>query len=162
MVELLTDPTFTVFSNQGNDVGAANDRFDRMLALAALVPYAKQPVVDKASGRILGYTGVGPALIDGVYRLEWGWRLEATARGKGYATEAAAALLQVADGLDNGEMLCIIDPSNEPSRRVAEKLGFRWWRHHSWPGSPDVVDDLLVRQVGAGGPPLLAPELPST
>ena len=50
-VELFTDETFTVFSTGVHDVDSANARFDRMLALAGLVPYAKQPVIEKASAR---------------------------------------------------------------------------------------------------------------
>ncbi|MEM9564353.1 MAG: GNAT family N-acetyltransferase [Actinomycetota bacterium] len=160
MVELFTDPAFTVYSDETHDLASANARFDRFVALAGAIPYAKQPVIEKASGRILGYTGVGTVVFDGVNRLEWGWRLDASARGKGYATEATAALLTVADGVADGEMLCLIDPENAPSRRVADKVGFRWWQRYVWPDGVDGPTDLLLRPIGAGGEPLLAPDLP--
>lgn len=155
-IELFTDASFTVFG-EGHDVASANARFDRMVALAAAVPYGKQPVIEKATGTIVGYTGVGIVAFEGVERLEWGWRFVSEARGKGYATEATVALLEVASATDDGEMLCIIDVENQPSRRVADKVGFIWWRHHVWPDEPDTTTDLLVRAIGAGGPPLLAP-----
>jgi RimJ/RimL family protein N-acetyltransferase len=156
-VELFTDEAFTVFSDGVHDVASANERFDRMLALIEAVPYAKQPVVERTSGTIVGYTGVGTAIIDGIDRLEWGWRFVPAARGLGYATEATNALLSVADALDDGEMLCIIAVDNEPSRRVADKVGFRWWRRIDWRGDPTDPADLLVRPIGAGGAPLPAP-----
>ena len=156
LLELFTDPAFTVFSDETHDLASANARFDRMMALLAHVPYAKQPVVEKSSGRILGYTGVGTVVVDGVDRLEWGWRLTTEARGQGYATEATTALLGVADAIDDGEVLCLIDPANEPSRRVADKVGFRWWRRHDWPDGSGPTD-LLLRSIGAGGAALLAP-----
>ncbi len=159
MLELFTDPAFTVYSDEANDLASANTRFDRLVALADAVPYAKQPVIEKASGLILGYTGVGTVLFDGIDRLEWGWRLDTAARGKGYATEATAALLGVADAVDDGEMLCLIDPANSPSRRVADKVGFRYWQRYVWPGGEDGPTDLLLRPIGAGGGPLLAPDL---
>lgn len=156
-VELFTDEAFTVFSGGVHDVESANDRFDRMLTLVDAVPYAKQPVIEKATGTIVGYTGVGTVVLEGIDRLEWGWRLVPEARGLGYATEATAALLQVADAHDDGEMLCIIAVENAPSRRVADKLGFRWWRRFIWPDEPDGPTDLLVRSIGSGGPPLTTP-----
>jgi RimJ/RimL family protein N-acetyltransferase len=157
-VELFTDQDFTVFAGV-LDEASANARFDQMLAVADAVPYAKQPVIEKATGVIVGYTGVGTVVLEGVDRLEWGWRFVPAARNRGYATEATTALLAVADATSNGEMLCIIDVENRPSRRVADKVGFRWWRRVVWPEDPTARTDLLTRSVGAGGPPLVAPGL---
>lgn len=156
-VELFTDEAFTVFSDGVHDVESANARFDRMLALAREVPYAKQPVVDRASGVIVGYSGVGTVLFEGLNRLEWGWRFVPEARGLGFATEATNALLDVADAHDDGEMLCIIAVDNIPSLRVADKVGFRWWRRFNWLEDPAAPTDLLIRPVGGGGAPLVAP-----
>lgn len=158
-VGLFTDPEFTVFSMGVHDVESANERFDRMLEMAEALPYAKQPIIEKASGVIVGYTGVGTDVLTGFderERLEWGWRLAPEARGRGYATEATAALLDLADRTSNGEVLCVIDVTNTPSRKVADKLGFRWWRHFHWPDDPATYD-LLTRRLGAGGPTLLTP-----
>ena len=156
-VELFTDEAFTVFSDGVHDVASANDRFDGMLALAEAVPYAKQPVIEKDTGTIVGYSGVGTIVFDGLNRLEWGWRFTPAARGKGYATEATRALLDLADHSDNGEMLCIIALDNEPSMRVAEKVGFQKWRTYVWDDAPDQDTQLLLRSIGAGGAPLVVP-----
>lgn len=156
-VELFTDEAFTVFSDGVHDTDSANTRFDRMLSLIEVIPYAKQPIIERSSGAIVGYTGVDAAVIDGLDRLEWGWRLVPHVRGRGYATEAANALLAVADAHDDREMLCIIAPENHASRRVADKIGFHWWRRIAWNGDPTDPVDLLVRPIGAGGHPLLAP-----
>ena len=154
-IELFTDEAFMVFSEGVHDAESASSRFDRMVALAGTVPYAKQPIIERATGTIIGYTGVDFITVDGLDRLEWGWRLIPETRGQGYATEATEALLAVADAHDDGEMLCIIASDNQPSMRVAEKVGFRRWRHVVWPDG--VPTDLLVRSIGAGGHPLLAP-----
>lgn len=155
-VELFTDEAFTVFSDGVHDVESANARFDRMLSVADAVPYAKQPVIERATSTLVGYTGVDTILFEGIDRLEWGWRFVPDARGRGYATEATTALLAVADAHDHGELLCIIAADNGPSLRVADKVGFQWWRRVDW--EDGVLTDLLLRSVGAGGPPLLAPE----
>jgi len=155
-VELFTDAAFTVFADGPHDVESANARFDRMLLVADAIPYAKQPVIVRGSGTIIGYTGADSVALDGIDRLEWGWRLAPEARGRGYATEAASALLAVADRHDDGEMLCLIAPDNHASRWVADKVGFHWWRRIEWMDDPTNPTDALVRSIGTGGPPLLA------
>ena len=156
-LELFTDPEFMAFGAGALDMEQAHARVDRLIELPNLIPYAKQPVIEKSTGQTVGYTGVDTAVIDGVDRLEWGWRFATEARGQGYATEAAQALLDVADRHSDGEMLCIIAADNAPSHRVAEKLGFTWQRQIIWP-SDHVVTDLLTRSIGNGGKPLLAPQ----
>lgn len=156
-VDLFTDQAFMVFA-EVLDAASANARFDRMLAMAAAVPYGKQPVIERSAGTIVGYSGVDSVPLEGHDRLEWGWRFVPEARGRGYATEATTALLEVADALDDGEMLCLIAPDNHASRRVAEKTGFRWWKQIGWNGDPAQPTDLLLRSIGGGGPPLLAPD----
>ncbi|MEM8621080.1 MAG: GNAT family N-acetyltransferase [Actinomycetota bacterium] len=156
-VELFTSVSFTVFSDGVHDTTSANARFDRMLRLIEVLPYAKQPVVERATNTIVGYTGVDTVVLGGNNRLEWGWRFAADARGKGYATEAATALLALADRTDDGELLCIIAADNHRSRRVADKVGFIWWQRIDWAGTATDPTDLLLRPVGVGGPPLPAP-----
>jgi RimJ/RimL family protein N-acetyltransferase len=157
-VQMFTDPAFTVFADSPHDVESAHARFDHMLLMADSIPYAKQPVIVRSSGAIVGYTGVGSVVLDGIDRLEWGWRLVPEARGRGYATEATSALLAAADRHDDGEMLCLIAPDNHASRSVADKVGFQWWRRIEWMDDPADPTDALVRPIGAGGPPLLAPD----
>jgi RimJ/RimL family protein N-acetyltransferase len=93
-VRLFCDPAFMVFSGGVHDSDGANRRFDEMMRLAQEVPFAKQPVVELASGEIVGYTGVAWFEFEGVPRLEYGYRLIPEARGRGYATEAGRALLE--------------------------------------------------------------------
>ncbi|MDX6676576.1 MAG: hypothetical protein QOE31_628 [Solirubrobacteraceae bacterium] len=76
--------------------------------------------------RLLGFAGVGyPAFMAALaHRPEIGWRLDPAVWGRGYATEAARAARADAFGrLDLDELISIIHPANERSRRVAQKLG---------------------------------------
>ena len=127
-VELFCDPEFMVFSDGVHDVASANERFDVMLATAREVPFGKQPVIERATNRIVGYSGVAWFDFDGVRRLEYGYRLVPEARGRGYATEAGAALVALAEQTFRGELLAMIDPTNEASQRVIAKLGFPYWK----------------------------------
>jgi RimJ/RimL family protein N-acetyltransferase len=127
-VELFSDPSFMVFSGGTLSVAQAHRRFDHMLSFATEVPFAKQPVVERSTGAIVGYTGVDRFELEGVSCLEHGWRLVPEARGKGYATEAGRALLERAAEVFQGEVIVMLDPSNTPSRKVADKLGYAFWK----------------------------------
>ncbi len=128
LVDLFTTDTFMVYSLTGAlDDAGANRRFDRMLAVADDLPFCKQPVIERATGTLIGYAGAD--LIDwrDERRLEWGYRLAEEARGKGYATEACQALLDQARETHDGEVvLGLIDPTNHRSRNVLRKLGFTY------------------------------------
>lgn len=106
----------------------AHARFDRMLANAAELTFAKQTVIERSSGSIVGYAGVDWFDLAGEQRLELGYRLVPGARGKGYATEAGRAVLAKAARTFEGEILAIIAPTNEPSKNVARKLSFGFWK----------------------------------
>jgi RimJ/RimL family protein N-acetyltransferase len=72
--------------------------------------------------------GVDWIEFDGGRWLEWGYRLVPAARGRGYATEASLALLEVASNDYAGEVLGIIRPDNRASQNVIRKLGFAYWK----------------------------------
>ncbi|WP_053206268.1 GNAT family N-acetyltransferase [Jiangella muralis] len=126
-VELFQDEEFMAFAPSVLTAEQAEARFDHMADVCRTIPFGKQPVVERATGRVVGYTGVDHIEIDGRDWLEWGYRFVPEARGHGYATEASAALLEHARRTYTGELLAIIDPENGPSKRVARKLGFAFW-----------------------------------
>ncbi len=125
MVSLWRDREFNVnYHRPAFSEEEAQARFDHMLDVCDDVPFAKQPVIERASGIITGYTGVDWFDWQGAQRLEFGWRLAPEYRGLGYATEAAQALLDEARRTFIGEIFVIIDQENLASQNVARKLGF--------------------------------------
>ncbi|MFD8599433.1 GNAT family N-acetyltransferase [Kitasatospora sp. NPDC059646] len=79
----------------------------------------------RAEGTFLGFAGLDPVdeetPFDGV---EAGWRLHPDSWGRGYATEAARAVLRYGfEELALPEILALIAAANAPSRAVAERLG---------------------------------------
>jgi RimJ/RimL family protein N-acetyltransferase len=127
-VELFCCPEFMVFSGGVHDLDSAHARFDEMLRTASEVPFAKQPVIERATRTIVGYSGVAWFDFEGVRRLEFGYRLVPEARGQGYATEAGRQVLALAAMTFRGELLAMIDPTNEASQGVISKLGFTFWK----------------------------------
>jgi RimJ/RimL family protein N-acetyltransferase len=123
-VELFCNDDFMIFSGQALTAEAAHRRFDHMLVMCEVVPFAKRPVVERASGLVIGYTGIDYFNFEGEERLEWGYRLVPESRGLGYATEASRALLACARETFSGELLAIINTANHASQNVCRKLDF--------------------------------------
>lgn len=87
---------------------------------------------DRFAGWILliPYDGAGP-------EIEIGWRLNRSAWGKGFATEAARPVVEHAFrtlGLDR--IVADIDPDNLSSSRVAEKIGMKFTGIGTHDGAP--------------------------
>lgn len=133
-VKLFSDDDFMVFSDGALPAESATRRFDEMLRRSDELPFAKQPVVERSSGTVVGYAGVDWFAFEGARRLELGYRLVPSARGKGYATEAGGALLALAAETYRGELYAIIHPSNGASINTAGKLGFTFWKQASVDG----------------------------
>ena len=143
-VQLFGDDDFMAFSGGALPLQAAGDRFDLMLGNADEVPFAKQPIIERSTGQIVGYAGVAWFEFEGRRRLEFGWRLVPEFRGRGYATEAGRALLNLAAESFDGELLAMIDPTNPLSKRVAEKLGFEFWKMATVHGFVDEIHRVCV------------------
>ncbi len=143
-VQLFCDEEFMVFAGSLTEA-AARTRFDHMLAMLDRYPFAKQTIIERSTGQIIGYTGVDETDFEGERRLEFGWRLVPQARGRGYATEAASALLDLADQTSDVEILAFVDPRNAASQSVAKKMGFAFSRQGT---IDDYIDNVYVRGLG--------------
>lgn len=105
-------------------------------------------VVEKSSGNIIGISGTQPLGTTG--DLEIGWIFERGSWGHGYATEAGrAAMNHVLDTLGRKRVVAIIDPDNEPSKRVAARLGMEYEARYTGAQlgyrKPEVVVDLFYK-----------------
>ncbi len=87
-----------------------------------LLGYGYWAVEEKESGIFAGCVGLWRS--PGWPELELGYWLVPAVWGKGYATEAGAAARDFAWRVVKAESLVsYIEPGNEPSKRVAERLG---------------------------------------
>ena len=69
-----------------------------------------------------------------------GWILSAETHGKGMASEACRAVLDWTEAnLEPTPIWAIIAPANEPSLKLAEKLGFERFSETVYHNEPTVV-----------------------
>jgi RimJ/RimL family protein N-acetyltransferase len=121
----------------------AEESWSRLLRYAghwSLLGFGYWAVVERATDRFVGEVGfadfhrdITPSFAGAP---EAGWVLAPWSYGNGFATEAitaAAAWLDAA--LAPERTVCIIDPENLASIRVAEKCGYVAWQKTSYHGS---------------------------
>ena len=90
----------------------------------AIRGYSMFSVIEKSTGRWVGR--LGPWRPEGWPGAEIGWGLARAAWGRGYATEAAAALVDWALSHPEVNRVCAsMPPDNAAAIRVARKIGMR-------------------------------------
>jgi len=94
----------------------------------------------KGSGLVIGDCGLTMQAVEGETFVEVGYHLSRNHWHRGLATEAAAACRDHAFavvGVDR--LIALIRPENEPSWRLAERLGMSVWRNTERNGLPHLV-----------------------
>lgn len=117
----------------GGRASSREDCWARLLRYAGhwrLLDCGFWTIRETASGRFVGEAGLADFKreIDPAYPgvLEAGWALAAWAHGRGFAFEALLAILAWSEQVLKAERtVCVIEPGNAPSIRLAERLGYR-------------------------------------
>ncbi len=80
--------------------------------------------VDKGSDKFIGRCGLLPWDIDGQHEIEIAYLLDKAFWHQGLATEAAQGIMRYGfETLELSRLICLIDPGNTASQRVAERIG---------------------------------------
>ncbi len=131
----------------GGKPSSREEVWSRLLRYAghwALLGFGYWVIREKASGRFVGEVG----LADFKRELEppfeptpeAGWVLAPWSHGKGYATEAVRAVLAWGEAhFGSRKSVCIINPDNLASLRVAEKCGYVRSAIATYKGEPTVL-----------------------
>ena len=116
----------------------------RYAGLWSLLGFGYWAIEEKASGRFAGEVGfadfkreIAPSFAGAP---EIGWALASWAHGNGFATEAVSAAVAWGDEhLGAARTVCMIDPENAASIRVAEKCGYREFAHATYKGQLTIL-----------------------
>ncbi|KQQ05403.1 MULTISPECIES: GNAT family N-acetyltransferase [unclassified Rathayibacter] len=103
---------------------------DRLAADGDVVVLAMVPTEGPFEGRVVGDLTLIASSSEQA-AVEIGWVLHPEAQGRGYATEGARALLDLAfDRLAAHRVVAQLDARNTASARLCERLGMRLEAHH--------------------------------
>lgn len=113
-------------TERGNGVPTVENIRERItiqLAATTLTGIALLPIQRRVEGDFIGYCGliVGRSSLN---EPEIAYELFQRAHGRGYATEAARAVLDAAIATGRTRLWSTVDSWNTPSFRVLDKLGF--------------------------------------
>jgi len=88
--------------------------------------YGLKLLIDKTTGEKIGHAGLVPQMIEGKEYIEVGYWIDEKFWGKGYASEAAGALIKFGkEQLQLTELISLIQKGNVASERVAIKNGMK-------------------------------------
>ncbi len=144
-LEVMREPE--VHRHFGPEPSSAEDVWRRLCASVGMwqfLGFGSWAVERKADATLLGNVGLFNAWRDFEPQFgeepEMGWIFATEAHGHGFAGEACRAALQWAEAnLDPTPVWAIVAPGNEPSLRLAAKLGFERVGDNLYQGDPTVV-----------------------
>ena len=82
-------------------------------------------LIERESGSLVGRGGLEWTRLDQGRAVELPWAIASMHWNRGFATEAGGAALEWARTLELQEVVALIRPGNDASRRVAERIGLR-------------------------------------
>lgn len=129
LAALWSDPNVTRYMGGPRDFEKVQLELEEEAREGPGHPTGWWPVVERASGCVIGDCGLVKKTIDGREEIELVYVVASESWGKGYATEAAFALRDYAfSRLGLPRVVALIDPENHASARVAEKIGMQFDR----------------------------------
>lgn len=96
-------------------------------------------LVERESGDFVGRAGLRWTAVAGAAAVELAWTVDPARQGRGLASEAAAAGLELARAERIEEVVALVLAENAASRRVAEKLGMELDGEVEHAGLPHLV-----------------------
>ena len=106
--------------------------------------YGPWVLIERPGGRFVGRVGLHRTTVEGEPETELAWTVDPSHHGKGYATEAALAALDLAREAGLRELVAMALPENAASCRVAEKIGMRVEGEISHAGLPHLLYRLTL------------------
>ncbi|NIH82059.1 GNAT family N-acetyltransferase [Amycolatopsis viridis] len=125
VVAIQTDPRTHCHDPAAPTRGEADVKFTAWLEHWNAHGFGYLAVLPLGSAELIGVGGLQHTQFDGLPLLNLYYRLRPTAWGRGYATELASAVVEWAErDLPGLPVQISVHTTNEPSLRVAERLGF--------------------------------------
>ena len=148
---LATDVGYHCFSAPGRfmvrSAEEAGEKVRQRMLLFEQRKLGKFPIFLRQGDEFIGTCGIEPFKLDGQPEVELGYRLCLKFWGKGYAREAAAAVLEYGFGdLKLAKIMAFVLPQNRASVKILEQLGFRYLRNFMHGDLPHRLYEFAVPQ----------------
>ena len=101
-------------------------------------------LLDKHDGEMVGAAALQPLSAHSSNPPEIGWRLRRASWGRGYATEAASAIVDYARRIGQRRLVAIAHPANVASLAVMHRLGMLYLGIEAYDISPCAVFELFL------------------
>jgi len=125
VLELQTDARTNLFNPRPPSPGEAVDQFEKWLRHWSEHGYGYVAITETGGDEVIGVGGVQAKEFHGEPVLNLYYRFRPGSWGKGYASEAAAAIVEWAEReVPERPLLISVSVANEPSLRVVKRLGF--------------------------------------
>ncbi|QFU86525.1 GNAT family N-acetyltransferase [Amycolatopsis sp. YIM 10] len=139
VVRIQSDPETNRYNADPPDADQAGKQFEYWLSHWAEHGYGYFAVVEAATGEVVGVGGVQSKEMHDEKLLNLYYRFRASSWGKGYATEMAEAAVEWAEReVPERPVVISVALINKPSRRVAEKLGFKPYSEEDYQGQRSI------------------------
>ncbi|WP_218829149.1 GNAT family N-acetyltransferase [Rhodococcus sp. 05-2254-6] len=136
MIELHTDPRTTRFQSDSPDAAQVDLLFDSWLAHWTEHGYGYCAVSIRSSPDVIGLAGIRVRDFHGERVLNLAYRFSPEVWGRGYAGEAAKAIVDWrARTLPWVPLVASVNVANERSGRVAERIGFTQYTEEFYDGA---------------------------
>ncbi|WP_447895746.1 GNAT family N-acetyltransferase [Vreelandella sp. GE22] len=136
LTKILSDPAVMEYSIRGVCDEVMTRRFIEWCLesyeMHGIGPWA---LIEKDTNRLIGFCGVGPEEVNGVEEISLGYRLATQYWNRGFASEAAKAVLAYAFEMKSlPSVVTLIEPEHGASQKVAFKVGFTHYELHEFHG----------------------------
>lgn len=125
LIDIWTDEINTKYMGGPRKVDALKKSFSE--DIGNMDEYELWPVCLKQSGRVVGYSGIIPKVVDGVQMMELIYLIDKEHCHNGFGFEISTALIAHATNkLKLTELIAIVEQENIPSVKLAIKLKFNF------------------------------------
>jgi len=139
LYRLNLDPEFAKTMGGSPSESQMRDAFSNNLAHWEKYGYGVWTFRIREDGAFLGRAGIRNITIESVPEIELLYGLRPEFWRRGFATEMALAILEVASTVGISNLIAVTLPTNLGSRGVMEKVGFRYERDVTWANLPHVL-----------------------
>jgi len=129
LLEIFSDPVTMRYYDSTRDRDQVLGWIRWNLDMYEKVGHGMWAAFEREQDRFVGQIGLVIQEVEGVTEVEIGYLLRRSCWGRGFATEAARECRDFGfRELHRSRLISLIDPRNEPSRRVAVRVGMQFER----------------------------------